>query len=347
MNEPVNAPLKALAKSALRGTAAIFGPHRWRRGPCLLVLTYHRVLPEGHPDRASEQPGMLVSPELLKMHLEVLAEHFTFVHLDDWLRAAAAGSPPPGRSLALTFDDGWRDTCDHAFPVLEQAGAPATVFLVTDMVGTSYSFWPNRLARLLAGWQPAQAQRLDERTRGRMEHLGIPLDLRPEQATPEVIDRIIGRCKVTSDADMRAMLDHVETLVRGAPQDRPRDLLDWHEVRHMAESGLVRFGSHTRRHTRLLEGLDAELLQDEVAGSRRVLEEKLGQPAPLFCYPNGDCSPAAYAAVKVTYEGAVTTRGGWHDPTQDPYLVHRVGIHEDVARTPTATLARTAQWPGL
>ena len=178
------AMVKALVKSVLRGAAAALGPHRWRRGPCLLVLTYHRVLPEGHPERAREQPGMLVSPELLAMHLQVLAGHFSFVHLDDWLRAAADGNPPPGRSLALTFDDGWRDTYDHAFPILRQAGAPATVFLVTDLVGTSYSFWPNRLARMLSAWQPGDAQRLDERSRRRMEHLGIPLDLRPERRNP-------------------------------------------------------------------------------------------------------------------------------------------------------------------
>jgi hypothetical protein len=43
--------LKPVVKSGLRTVAATFGPHRWRRGPCLLVLTYHRVLPLDHPDR--------------------------------------------------------------------------------------------------------------------------------------------------------------------------------------------------------------------------------------------------------------------------------------------------------
>ena len=78
--------LKKLTKNGLRSAAVVAGPHRWRRGPCLLALTYHRVLPAGHLDRASEQPGMLLTPELLAMHLETLGKHFTPVHLDDWLR---------------------------------------------------------------------------------------------------------------------------------------------------------------------------------------------------------------------------------------------------------------------
>jgi hypothetical protein len=42
-----------IAKSHSRSAAALAGPHRWRRGPGLLVLTYHRVLPIGHHPIAS------------------------------------------------------------------------------------------------------------------------------------------------------------------------------------------------------------------------------------------------------------------------------------------------------
>ena len=343
--------MKRFAKSVLRTTAALAGPHRWRRGPCLLVLTYHRVLPADHPDRASEQPGMLVTPELLAMHLEILQGHFTPVNLDDWLRAATAGEPPAGRSLAITFDDGWRDTYDHAVPVLRAAAMPATVFLVTDMVGSRYQFWPNRLARALRRWRPQYAHHVDEHTKRRMVALSFPLDLTGAEATPELIDAVIGRCKVADDASMHAMLDTIEAVLPEEPGEEQdgsgRDLMDWDEARAMVDSGLVRFGSHTRRHTRLREDLSPDQLADEIVGSRRVLEERLGREAPLFCYPNGDCCPQAYASVSGAYEGAVSTRRGWHAPGMDPYLVRRIGVHEDVSRTPTALRARITGWRGL
>jgi len=348
--------IRYAVKSALRATVAAIGPHRWRRGPCLLVLTYHRVLPKKHPARATEQPGMLVSPELLAMHIEVLRRYFTPIHLDDWLRAAKAGDPPAGRSLAITFDDGWRDNYDYAFPILQKVGVPATTFLVTDMVGTNSRFWPNRLALALKAWRPHFSQRLDANTKSRMVALGMPLDLVGDTATLELIDTVITRCKLADDSSMHALLDAIEnTLPATEANDAPlsaeprdqRDLLDWHEALEMADSGLVRFGSHTRRHIRLREGIAADLIEDEVVGSKQSLESRLGRTVSLFCYPDGDCSPQAYAAVSATYDGAVSTHRGWNVAGFDPYSVRRIGIHGDVSASRIALLARSSGWAGV
>jgi hypothetical protein len=205
------------------------------------VLTYHRVLPEGHLVRETEQPGMLVSPGFLAMHFEVLQRYLTPVHLDDWLRAAKAGDPPPGRSVAITFDDGWRDNYDFAFRVLKEAGMPATIFLVTDMVGSNYRFWPNRLAHALKAWRPHFTQRLDENTRRRMIALGIPLDFAGADATPEWIDTVISRCKVADDASMHALLDAIETAL---PEIKAGAALRWPETERSARP--ARLGRNPR-----------------------------------------------------------------------------------------------------
>ena len=77
----------------LRRTLGLTAPLVWRRrpSPSLVILTYHRILPAGHPARLLEQPGMYVSPETLAMHLQVLKEHFTLVDLGTWLSRRAAG----------------------------------------------------------------------------------------------------------------------------------------------------------------------------------------------------------------------------------------------------------------
>lgn len=343
--------IRHAVKSALRAAAAAIGPHRWRRGPCLLVLTYHRVLPKEHPARTTEQPGMLVSPELLAMHMEVLQRHFTPVHLDDWLRASRAGEPPPGRSVAITFDDGWRDNYDYGFPVLKVANMPATIFLVANMLEGKYRFWPNRLADALKAWIPAFQNRLDDETRRQLDAVGIPLDIAGADLGPEQIDTVITNSKAVDDASMHALLDRVEAMFRHVQPRRDsrddRDLLNWDEVHEMADSGLIRFGSHTRHHTRLLHHLSSRVMTDEIVGSRSFIEKRLKQPVELFCYPNGDKTPDAYTLVKATYSGAVSTTRGWHRPLTDDYWIPRIGVHEDVSRTPLAFLARVSGWPGL
>ena len=332
-------PARALKRTARRLVGGVV-PWALRRvrGPSLVVLTYHRVLPDGHPDREHEQPGMYVRPETLEMHLEALRQHFELVHLDDWLEARAGGQALPRLACALTFDDGWRDNHEHAFPVLRQAAAPATIFLVSSMVGGAYSFWPNRLARQLTrSDRPLRLEEWPAPLRDCLGAAGLAQGARTSPFDPIIVDRAIVACKGFSDAEMHAYLDQLPSLPQATTA---RDLLDAAEIRDMAASGLVRFGSHTRRHTRLRAGIRREMLRDEVAGSADDIEHLTGSRPTLFCYPNGDFTPEALELVRDHYRGAAATIHGWNQSDLDPLLIRRVGMHEDVSARPEEFLAR-------
>ncbi len=309
-----------------------------RPGRKLLVLTYHRVLPAEHPDRAIEQPGMYVSPETLDLHLTLLKRHFPIVHLDDWLRNAATGGVLPPQACALTFDDGWQDNFEYAFPVLRRHAAPATIFLVSGMTGTDLEFWPNRLARRLVRLRPGE---------GLPEPLGRVLAPVIEHARNagawglQDLDRAVVLSKQLGDDQIRALLD--EAPAGAAAEAGARAVLDENELALMASSGLVRFGSHTRTHRRFRDDLPLEMLEGEIAGSRVEIAAAVGSAGVgVFCYPNGDTTPAAIGVVRRHYAAAVTTRKGWHRAGADPFLIPRIGVHEDVSNRGAAFLARIA-----
>lgn len=334
--------IKRRLRGAIETVAGIVAPIGWRlrRQPALVILMYHRVLPEDDARCADEQPGMWVTPATLDLHLRVLRKHFELVHLDEWLSDRAAGRALPRRACAITFDDGWRDNFHFAFPVLRRHRAPATIFLVSDFVGKGYTFWPNQLMALLCAAAGAREVRTWPEPLASVLAAALSSD-GPWPPAAGVLDHAIERCKQAfSDEQMQDWLSGFGSIDGSGA----RDLLDWAEIQQMADSGLVRFGSHSRRHTRLLASLDPAVIRDEVTGSRAVLEARLRRPVSLFCYPNGDVSGPAESEVRREYLGAVLTIPGWNEGSIDPHRLRRVGVHEGIARRPEGFVTRLAGW---
>lgn len=77
-----------------------------------------------------------VPPALFESQLRCLAERgYQSVTLEDWTAAMQKREPLSKRSVIITFDDGYRNFLDNAWPLLERFGFTATMFVVTDRVG--------------------------------------------------------------------------------------------------------------------------------------------------------------------------------------------------------------------
>ncbi|HEY1120695.1 MAG TPA: polysaccharide deacetylase family protein, partial [Haloferula sp.] len=98
----------------------------------LPILMYHRVAPEG----AAATSRWRLTPEAFEEQLRYLRDAgFYSVTLDQWREAAHSKKPLPGRAVLLTFDDGYRDFAEHAWPLLKRYGFSAIVFLVAGRIG--------------------------------------------------------------------------------------------------------------------------------------------------------------------------------------------------------------------
>lgn len=280
---------------------------------------------------------MFVFEHTFDRHLQILREHFQPVDLADWVRKRENGDELPALSVAVTFDDGWQDNYEWAFPLLRQHDFPATIFLVTDMVGTERSFWPERLARAI---KRRATQSVIAKDAWLSELLAS--SRWPGSDNPEAISAVIAAAKHYTDSEMNTFLDGCEALEGCATESIPRQVLNSNEVRAMAESGLITFGSHTRSHTRLLDTLTDELLNNAVVGSKQDLESLAGVEPTLFCYPNGDMTDRAVSLVRNHYQAAVSTRVGWNDAGSDSHRLNRITIHEGRTASRAGLIARLA-----
>jgi peptidoglycan/xylan/chitin deacetylase (PgdA/CDA1 family) len=86
--------------------------------------------------------------------------------------------------------------------------------------------------------------------------------------------------------------------------------------------------SHTTTHADLTT-FDSAELRREVAGSRRILQDRFGVPVNNFCYPAGQYDDAVVSAVSdAGYRGATTEVPGLATAA-DPFVLNRIEIQLD------------------
>lgn len=113
------------------------------------VLLYHRIAltsPTEDPLRLS------ITPERFASQMKLLHEkgYKTLVPIDVSDKAGGVGRGD-GKKISITFDDGYLDNYLHAFPILQEYGFSATIFLVTDYVG-KINIWDASRSVPLMGW---------------------------------------------------------------------------------------------------------------------------------------------------------------------------------------------------
>src|SRR2546430_8289701 len=95
-----------------------------------LVLRYH-ALTDGPSDVLYAAPSICVPVEAFRLQMAFVRRAYTVVPLDELVAAVARGGKLPPRALAITFDDGYADNHRLAFPVLQDLGFPATLYVTT------------------------------------------------------------------------------------------------------------------------------------------------------------------------------------------------------------------------
>lgn len=275
------------------------------------IFMLHRVLPESdrpfQPNRHLE-----VTPEFLEIALERIRENgYKIISIGeaiDLLKFGYGLDHGRHRYAVITFDDGFRDNYEIAYPILKREGIPFTLFLTSGFLDRSTEVWWVALERLVAN-----NPRLDLR-----DFPAAPSDLLKCESLE---DKKASFC-VAVDWLTRTLDEHTQRHVMrelscryGLDLQQLADelMMTWDDARRLAEDPLVTLGGHTMTHPALARLPRMEAIQNIKSGVARM-ETELGRRPKYFAYPYGYSSAVgmrdAGIADEVGFRAAVTTLPG-------------------------------------
>ncbi|MEJ0084615.1 MAG: polysaccharide deacetylase family protein [Pseudomonadota bacterium] len=308
-----------------------------------LILAYHRIATVEDPQDYPLDLGLIsATRDEFDGQMRALREFANPVSLDTIADAVTHHRTLPERAVAVTFDDGFRDTFEVAFPVLERHGIPATVFVSTDLVESGEPFWFEITAHLMLRVAP-RAVVFDECPEG-LPAAGDPAARRAAIAT---LHRILKTCANTRRrvlveewrARFASLLD-ADAVELSRPVTKQQILA-------MSHAG-VAFGSHTVSHPNLALASD-DVIERELSGSKSYLEDLLARPVRALAYPFG--TPDTYdarvlkSARACGYELAVSFRQGvnWLGAL-DAMELKRIGIGPGVSAAQFRVMLALPAW---
>ena len=289
----------------------------------LLVLNYHRI---GNADGdLFAHPGLFSTSDQLSDHISYLKRHVSLVTLDEALAFVDGTIHEKTRRcrVLITFDDGYLDNYEVAFPILRSHGVQGVFFLVTSWVGSGYVPWWDRITYLM------------KTARQRRFCLRYPADLAVDVDTngmTKSLRDISAQYQRPDNTDPARFLRELgeEAKAKDLPETKRR-FLNWDEAREMIGGGMA-IGSHTHSHP-ILGELASDRQRQELAQSRTLLREQLSIEADALAYPFGHAAgfsdQTQQLAREIGYRAAFSYHGGTNLPgTARRYDVKRVGVDE-------------------
>ena len=245
-----------------------------------------------------------------------------------------------GRYILITFDDGYRDNYEMAFPILRSERAPATFFVATGFIDAPRVPWWDEIAWMV-------------RTSAR-EAVELPSFLTapvgfdgPDRES--AVRTLLRAYKAMPAQATDAYLDAIANATgsgRYDPRAGGQLWMTWDMLREMQASGMT-IGGHTVNHP-ILARASREVQRREIEACGDRLATELGRPMRYFSYPVGgseafnsvtrECLREAGVQYAFSYYAGYRQFGEWDD-----YDIRRVPVESYLSRNAFRSIVELPQ----
>jgi peptidoglycan/xylan/chitin deacetylase (PgdA/CDA1 family) len=305
------------------------------------------------PPRADAfQPNRLleVSPDFFEHMLRRLtSSRFDVISLEEMHRRLLAGDTKR-RFVCITFDDGYKDIKQWAYPLLKKHALPFALYIPTSFPDQLGELWWLALEAVIA-----QNDRIELAMDGEDRCFDCLTSVQKWEAYDEIYRYLRG---MKTEEQLRRTMRDLCARYRVDMAALCRDLcMTWPEIAEMAADPRVTIGAHTVSHSMLMKIPDDAAVRAEMEQSRAVIEAALGVRPEHLAYPVGDPTSAGprefRIAAELGFKTAVTTRPGVLFEAHREHLtaLPRISVNGEFQRRRYLDVllsgAATAMWNGF
>jgi peptidoglycan/xylan/chitin deacetylase (PgdA/CDA1 family) len=244
------------------------------------ILILHRVVPALLKERIHNHLSLEITPD----HLERIFTYFKrknydFIDLNALPTWLETNRNTKKKFVIFTFDDGYKDNLQFAYPVFKKHNIPFTIYITCAMPEKRAIIWWYILEDLILKYDKIQysfsvgsvnatckTQRAKEKTFIYIRKLITMLD------------------SMNLEQELKAFFSHFGFDIR----DKRIEMgLTWEEIAELAKDPIVTIGAHTLNHYNLCNLTDEQSLH-EIIDSKKMLETKLNIKIEHFSYPFGE-----------------------------------------------------------
>ena len=301
------------------------------------ILMYHQVC-----ERRNDPWELAVNPNHFHAQIDYLKKNFSVVSIAE-LATGMANKKIRRNTIAITFDDGFKDNYTNAAPLLDWHELPATFYVATTAIQEQKIYWWDELQDILF-----QSETLPSHFEMVINNELIQYEFKSDRI---LHNRLINQIRawnynlpIPNERIALYMLlwQRIKPLPYQHQNKILRDIKDWagtkeitssqgvtmdvHEMQMLSQNPLFSIGAHTVHHAMLSEQ-NANDQAFEVKESKRQIENWLGKPVNGFAYPYGNYNTVTQTLLKEAgFQYAVSTESKLVTLEDDPFALPRIQV---------------------
>lgn len=284
------------------------------------ILVYHGVYRKPFNAGLNNASYLHIDLKTFIRQMRFLKNKYNVISLEELCDALSKGKDLPNYTAVLTFDDGYLNVFENAYPVLKDYGLPFTVFLVSKTMAEDGWLWLDKIEFIINNTNVGSV------------HLGgSKFCLKNIQDKKGFLFFIRKKIKALNEPARYKLIEELLDKLNFKPPEVPPTnyrLMSYYQAMQM-DAGLVSFGSHTPEHS-ILTIESPERVSNLLIECRDRIFSHISRQVNLFSYPNGSYNFQIQETLKqLKFMCGLTTVAGLNRKNADLFEMKRISIGSD------------------